>query len=84
MKHRQILYGSLIVNEIVHWVKKKMFMFKVDFEKAYGFVLWEYLDLMMDFMGFCIKWRGWVQGCLSSSWSSVLLNGNATKEFAMR
>lgn len=32
-------------------------------------------------MGFGEKWRRWINGCLSSSRYSVLINGSATKEF---
>nr|GEW86389.1 RNA-directed DNA polymerase, eukaryota, reverse transcriptase zinc-binding domain protein [Tanacetum cinerariifolium] len=76
-----------MVNEIVTWAKKhkkKIMMFKVDFEKAYDSLSWNYLDCMFDYMGFGDKWRMWIQGCLvsaRSSVSSVLLNGSSTKEF---
>lgn len=36
--------------------RKKTVLFKVDFEKAYDSVNWEFLDFMMDKMGFDIKW----------------------------
>lgn len=32
-------------------------------------------------MGFGNKWRSWIQGCLSSSRASVIVNGSPTKEF---
>nr|GEZ38165.1 RNA-directed DNA polymerase, eukaryota, reverse transcriptase zinc-binding domain protein [Tanacetum cinerariifolium] len=44
---RQILDGPFILNEIVHWCKnkKKQYMiFKVDFEKAYDSVRWDFID----------------------------------------
>ena len=56
-----------MVNEIVRWSKlkkKKMLLFKVDFEKAYDSVSWEYLDKIMEVMGCGEKWRRWIKDCL--------------------
>ncbi|GKB61025.1 RNA-directed DNA polymerase, eukaryota, reverse transcriptase zinc-binding domain protein [Tanacetum coccineum] len=44
---RQILDGPFILNEIFQWCKSKKkhsFIFKIDFEKAYDSVRWDYLD----------------------------------------
>ena len=32
-------------------------------------------------MGYVLKWRTWIKGCLESSKASVLVNGSPTKEF---
>lgn len=75
-----------MVNEIVTWArkhKKKMMMFKVDFEKAFDSISWDYLDCMFEFMGFGDKWRKWIRGCLVSASSSVILNGSPIKEFQL-
>nr|GEU95546.1 RNA-directed DNA polymerase, eukaryota, reverse transcriptase zinc-binding domain protein [Tanacetum cinerariifolium] len=84
IKGLQITDSVLMANVIVTWAKKhkkKIMMFKVDFEKAYDSLSWNYLDCMFDYMGFGDKWRMWIQGCLVSARSSVLLNGSSTKEF---
>lgn len=54
MEGRNILDDPLIVNEICSWAKrvKKVLLFKVDFEKAFDSVNWEYLDSVMCQMGF--------------------------------
>lgn len=57
--------------------------FKVDFEKAYDSVSWQFLDLMMEKMGFNDKWRSWIRECLSSAAVSVLINGCPTEEFSI-
>ncbi|XP_071704175.1 uncharacterized protein [Rutidosis leptorrhynchoides] len=36
----------------------------------------------MQFMGFGLKWIGFIRACLSSSSISVLINGSPTKEFS--
>nr|GEX69201.1 nucleotide-binding alpha-beta plait domain-containing protein [Tanacetum cinerariifolium] len=44
---RQILDGPFILNEVHHWCRKKkkhVLIFKVDFEKAYDSVRWDFLD----------------------------------------
>ena len=50
VKNRQILDGILIANEVVdeaRKAKKDLMLFKLDFEKAYDSVDWEYLDSVM-------------------------------------
>nr|GEY57535.1 hypothetical protein [Tanacetum cinerariifolium] len=44
---RQILDGAFILNVIVHWCRnknKQSVIFKVDFEKAYDSVIWDFID----------------------------------------
>ncbi|XP_071695737.1 uncharacterized mitochondrial protein AtMg01250-like [Rutidosis leptorrhynchoides] len=76
--------GVLIVNESLEFLKNKhikSLLFKVDFEKAFDSLNWEFLDEMMFLMGFGIKWRKWIASCLGSASISVLVNGSPTKEF---
>nr|GEW03192.1 RNA-directed DNA polymerase, eukaryota, reverse transcriptase zinc-binding domain protein [Tanacetum cinerariifolium] len=45
--NRQILDGPFILNEIIHWCKakkKQAMIFKVDFEKAFDSIRWDFLD----------------------------------------
>ncbi|GAU10511.1 hypothetical protein TSUD_420810, partial [Trifolium subterraneum] len=84
IKGRQILDGILIANEIVDEAKrenKELIMFKVDFEKAYDSVDWDYLNDVMTNMNFPTKWRGWIMECITSASASVLVNGSPTDEF---
>ena len=86
IKDRQILDGPLMVNELVQWFKKrkkKLMILKIDFEKVYDSLSWEFLDQIMGVMGFPSSWRRWINTCLCSSWSSVLVNGSPTKEFRL-
>ena len=78
--------GILIANEIVdeaHRCKKELIMFKVDFEKAYDFIDWGYLDEVMGRMGFPTLWRKWIKECIGTATASVLVNGSPTDEFSM-
>lgn len=84
---RNILDGPLIINELCSWAKKskkQVLLFKVDFEKAFDSVNWEYLDSIISQLGYGEKWRMWIRGCLHSARLSVLVNGSPTKEFEMK
>nr|GEV58141.1 RNA-directed DNA polymerase, eukaryota, reverse transcriptase zinc-binding domain protein [Tanacetum cinerariifolium] len=56
-------------------------IFKVDFEKAYDSLRWEFLDLVMAKVRFGFKWRRWIEGCLLNAHSSILVNAAPTDEF---
>nr|GEV30049.1 RNA-directed DNA polymerase, eukaryota [Tanacetum cinerariifolium] len=80
---RQILDGPFILNEVLQWCKikkKQSLIFKVDFEKAYDSVRWDFLDDILKNFGFCEKWCKWIQSCLRSSRGSIIINGSPTKE----
>nr|GEW83909.1 RNA-directed DNA polymerase, eukaryota [Tanacetum cinerariifolium] len=84
IKHRQILDGPLMVNEVIKWCqrkKSKLIVFKINFEKAFDSVSWEFLIRVMHFIGFSECWINWIKGCLYSASSSILINGSPTNEF---
>ncbi|XP_028103519.1 uncharacterized protein LOC114302671 [Camellia sinensis] len=82
---RNILDGVLVANEVVDsWKKsrKKGLIIKLDFEKAYDSLNWEFLLSMMVNFGFGGKWVEWIAVCVTSAKLSVLVNGSPTKEFS--
>ncbi|GKB52504.1 putative RNA-directed DNA polymerase, eukaryota, reverse transcriptase zinc-binding domain protein [Tanacetum coccineum] len=84
IKGRNILDGPLILNEVMAWFrkrKKQLMIFKVDFEKAFDSVRWDFLDVVIDKLGFSSKWRFWIKGCLHNARASILVNGSPTVEF---
>jgi len=84
IKGQQIFDGILIENEIVDdakQAKKDLLLFKVDFEKAYDFVDWGYLDEVMFKMNFPVIWRLWIMEWVTTATASVLVNGCPTYEF---
>ncbi|XP_035843839.1 uncharacterized protein LOC118490359 [Helianthus annuus] len=75
---RYILDGPLMVNGVLSWARrsgKEMFMFKIDFDKTYDNVNWEFLIAVMDHMGFPPVGCNWIHGVLMSARSSVWLTG---------
>lgn len=77
IKGKQILDGPLMVNELVSWFKKtkqSMMVLKIDFEKDFDSISWNYLDQVMRLMNFPPRWCYWIKSCLHLARSSVLLN----------
>ena len=86
IKGRQILDGILVANEIVDEArrsKKELILFKVDFEKAYDSIDFDYLDEVMRNMGFPTLWRKWINECIRTATAFVLVNGSPTNEFSL-
>jgi len=79
-----MLHSSVIANEVVDEARrgqKSSIVFKVDYEKAYDSISWDFLLYMLRRMGFCSKWIQWVEGCLKSASISVLVSGSPSHEF---
>ncbi|GJT03878.1 RNA-directed DNA polymerase, eukaryota [Tanacetum coccineum] len=75
---------TVILNELIQWCKKRKtqnLVFKIDFEKAYDSVRWDFVGEILQKFGFGRKWCMWIQSCLHSSRGSVLVNGSPTREF---
>ncbi|XP_071714126.1 uncharacterized protein [Rutidosis leptorrhynchoides] len=86
IKGRQILDGPMIVSELFSWYKqrkKKLMIFKVDFEKFYDTVSWDFLDHMFVILEFGDRWRAWIRMFLYNARTPVLVNGHPTGEFQL-
>ncbi|XP_068486340.1 uncharacterized protein [Phaseolus vulgaris] len=84
IRERGLLDSVVMANEVLEEIKRKRksgVCFKVDFEKAYDSVRWNFLFDMLHRLGFHEKWILWVKGCLVSSSVSVLVNGSPIEEF---
>ncbi|XP_071712529.1 uncharacterized mitochondrial protein AtMg01250-like [Rutidosis leptorrhynchoides] len=64
--------------------KRKGFLFKVDFEKAFDSINWGFMMDVMELMGFGLRWHNWIFSCLSSDSISILINSSPTKEFRLQ
>lgn len=57
-------------------------MCKLDLEKTYDHVNWEFLGYVLWQCGFGVKWREWIQRCISLTSFSVLINGVSLGHFS--
>ncbi|RVW87760.1 Transposon TX1 uncharacterized 149 kDa protein [Vitis vinifera] len=76
---RQILDAALIANEAIDSMLKgdeAGVLCKLDLEKAYDHINWDFLMLVMQKMGFGEKWAGWIRWCISTASFSVMINGS--------
>ena len=76
VRGRQILDASLIANEVIdfwHKRKEKGLICKLDIEKTYDSINWNFLMKVLQKMGFGPRWMEWIWWCIQLpnflSWS---------------
>jgi hypothetical protein len=78
---RQILDSILMANECVDskiryaGYGEPGLICKLDLEKAYDHISWDFLLYMLERFGFGERRRGWIYQCVSTVWFLVLING---------
>ncbi|TYK04226.1 LINE-1 retrotransposable element ORF2 protein [Cucumis melo var. makuwa] len=78
IKGRQISNAILIANEAIDtWKQRKTkgFVLKLDIEKALDKISWSFIDFMLAKKNFPIKWRKWINACISNIQYFILING---------
>lgn len=56
-------------------------LLKVDFEKAFDNVNWNFMKYVLKRLGFGEKWLKWIDSCVCNASLSVLVNGSPTHDF---
>lgn len=72
-----LYYVILIANECVasrQNSKKPGIMCKVDIQKAFDHLNWNFLLKLMEKMRFAFRWIKWIEHCISTVRFSVLIN----------
>jgi len=77
VRGRNILEGVVILQETIHELhcrNQSGVIFKIDFEKAYDKVRWDFLMPTLRMKGFSLKWIGWIKSFISGR--SIAINVN--------
>ncbi|XP_019261128.1 PREDICTED: uncharacterized protein LOC109239078 [Nicotiana attenuata] len=77
LKWRQISDAALIANEALEWRLRTGvpgLLFKLDIEKAFDKINWQYIISILRQMGFGDKWIKWVKFSIFTVKYSILVN----------
>jgi hypothetical protein len=78
--HGNFLYIRSLARRF-HQNRSPMLLIKLDISKAFYFVGWDYLLLLLTHLGFPARWRNWIASVLSTTSSQMLLNGILGQSF---
>ncbi|KAJ7949853.1 Ribonuclease H [Quillaja saponaria] len=83
---RQTSDNIVVVQEILHSFRQRKsnlggYIWKIDLEKAYDRVKWDFLNEVLVEMGLLSKWISLIMTCVSSVSMTVLWNGEKTSNF---
>ena len=84
MQGRNILDGVVILHETVHELHQNKLngvIFKIDFEKAYDKVNWEFLQQTLRMKGFSKKWCTLIRNFVSGGSVAIKVNNDTGRYF---
>jgi hypothetical protein len=84
LKGRRIQEAIGAAHECIHSIKQKnqkALVMKLDINKAFDSIDWDFLRLVLHAVGFGIKLTNWILACVTSANFAVIINGEATSFF---
>ncbi|KAE8798604.1 hypothetical protein D1007_26086 [Hordeum vulgare] len=78
--HDEILALHEIVHEVASHGHKDVFL-KLDFQKAYDYLNWSFLRLVMQHRGFDERWCSWIMQMVMSGNTAININGDIEPYF---
>ena len=87
MRGQNILEGVVILHETVHELHRKNqsgVIFKIDFEKAYDKVRWNFLIQTLQLKDFSHKWIEWIKSFISGRSVAINVNDEVGPYFQMK
>ena len=85
LENRQITDAIAIAQESIHSIKvrnKEALVLKLDLIKAYDWVDWGFIRLVLLQIGIPLHTTNWIMGCVVSANYAILVNGNPTPFFS--
>jgi hypothetical protein len=87
MPGRYILEGVVVLHETIHELHRKNLdgvLLKIDFDKAYDKVKWDFLHQALRMKGFDLKWCKWIQEFISRCGVGIRVNRDIGHYFQTR
>jgi hypothetical protein len=86
LKGRSIHDNTILAHELFHTMKQKkgngsLMALKLDMEKAFDSMEWEFLLKILSLLGFHSIWIQWIRQCITTSSFSILLDGAPFEKF---
>lgn len=83
---RQAADNIMVAQEIIHTIRRSkskngLMALKIDLEKAYDRVRWDFLQETLVYFGFPDSWVKFLMACVRSTSFAVLWNGEKTESF---
>lgn len=86
LKGKSIHDNTILAHELFHSMKQKkwnggLMALKLDMEKAFDSMEWDFLLKILSLLGFHPTWIKWIKQCITTTSFSILLHGASFGKF---